>query len=149
MLSQRLSRLLCPTCSRPLHPNNNAARQQLTRFAALTPLSFAVDQVREPVGDVQYHGSGYKGRIAIAELITTNDDLRQAVLRRADPHRAQDPDPPARREHDARNAGGYLTESIHGAGQPQAQRIQIARSMQIEFKKELAKTRHEVRIPWR
>jgi len=39
-----------------------------------------------------------------------------------------------------RNAVGYLTESMHGAGSPQAQRIQIARAMQIEFKKQLAKT---------
>ena len=39
-----------------------------------------------------------------------------------------------------RNAVGYLTESMHGAGSPQAQRIQIARAMQIEFKKSLAKT---------
>jgi 4-hydroxybutyryl-CoA dehydratase/vinylacetyl-CoA-Delta-isomerase len=39
-----------------------------------------------------------------------------------------------------RNAVGYLTESLHGAGSPQAQRIQIARSMQIELKKRLAKT---------
>lgn len=38
-----------------------------------------------------------------------------------------------------RNAVGYLTESMHGAGSPQAQRIQIARQMQKEFKKELAK----------
>ena len=28
-----------------------------------------------------------------------------------------------------RNAVGYLTESMHGAGSPQAQRIQIARQM--------------------
>jgi 4-hydroxybutyryl-CoA dehydratase/vinylacetyl-CoA-Delta-isomerase len=39
-----------------------------------------------------------------------------------------------------RNAVGYLTESMHGAGSPQAQRIQIARQMQLEFKKTLAKT---------
>ena len=39
-----------------------------------------------------------------------------------------------------RNAVGYLTESMHGAGSPQAQRIQIARAMQIEFKKQLAQT---------
>ncbi len=39
-----------------------------------------------------------------------------------------------------RNAVGYLTESMHGAGSPQAQRIQIARAMQIEFKKQLART---------
>ena len=39
-----------------------------------------------------------------------------------------------------RNAVGYLTESMHGAGSPQAQRIQIARQMQLDFKKSLAKT---------
>ncbi len=38
-----------------------------------------------------------------------------------------------------RNAVGYLTESMHGAGSPQAQRIQIARGMQLEKKKRLAK----------
>jgi len=37
-----------------------------------------------------------------------------------------------------RNAVGYLTESMHGAGSPQAQRIQIGRQMQLDFKKELA-----------
>jgi 4-hydroxybutyryl-CoA dehydratase/vinylacetyl-CoA-Delta-isomerase len=38
-----------------------------------------------------------------------------------------------------RNAVGYLTESLHGAGSPQAQRIQIARQMDLEGKKALAK----------
>ncbi|PRQ04730.1 4-hydroxybutyryl-CoA dehydratase/vinylacetyl-CoA-Delta-isomerase [Enhygromyxa salina] len=38
-----------------------------------------------------------------------------------------------------RNAVGYLTESMHGAGSPQAQRIQIARAMQLDAKKQLAK----------
>jgi 4-hydroxybutyryl-CoA dehydratase/vinylacetyl-CoA-Delta-isomerase len=38
-----------------------------------------------------------------------------------------------------RNAVGYLTESMHGAGSPQAQRIQIARQMNLEEKKKLAK----------
>jgi 4-hydroxybutyryl-CoA dehydratase/vinylacetyl-CoA-Delta-isomerase len=38
-----------------------------------------------------------------------------------------------------RNSVGYLTESMHGAGSPQAQRIQIARQMDIEAKKKLAK----------
>ena len=39
-----------------------------------------------------------------------------------------------------RNAVGYLTESMHGAGSPQAQRIQIGRQMEVEYKKRLAKT---------
>jgi len=38
-----------------------------------------------------------------------------------------------------RNSVGYLTESVHGAGSPQAQRIQIARQMDIEHKKRLAR----------
>jgi len=38
-----------------------------------------------------------------------------------------------------RNAVGYLTESLHGAGSPQAQRVQIARGMQVERKKDLAR----------
>ncbi len=38
-----------------------------------------------------------------------------------------------------RNAVGYLTESLHGAGSPQAQRIQIQRQMDLEYKQQLAK----------
>lgn len=38
-----------------------------------------------------------------------------------------------------RNAVGYLTESMHGAGSPQAQRIQIQRQMDIETKKSYAR----------
>lgn len=38
-----------------------------------------------------------------------------------------------------RNAVGYLTESLHGAGSPQAQRIQIARQMDLAHKKRLAR----------
>ncbi len=38
-----------------------------------------------------------------------------------------------------RNAVGYLTESLHGAGSPQAQRIQIQRGMDVESKKALAR----------
>lgn len=38
-----------------------------------------------------------------------------------------------------RNAVAYLTESLHGAGSPQAQRVQIKRKVDMEKKKELAK----------
>jgi 4-hydroxybutyryl-CoA dehydratase / vinylacetyl-CoA-Delta-isomerase len=38
-----------------------------------------------------------------------------------------------------RNAVGYLTESMHGAGSPQAQRIQIARQMDLPAKMAMAK----------
>jgi 4-hydroxybutyryl-CoA dehydratase/vinylacetyl-CoA-Delta-isomerase len=38
-----------------------------------------------------------------------------------------------------RNAVGYLVESVHGAGSPQAQRIQIARQMALEAKMAMAR----------
>ena len=38
-----------------------------------------------------------------------------------------------------RNAVAYLTESLHGAGSPQAQRVQIRRGVDMEKKKEFAK----------
>ena len=37
-------------------------------------------------------------------------------------------------------AVGYLTESMHGAGSPQAQRIMITRLINLEHRKELAET---------
>ena len=37
-----------------------------------------------------------------------------------------------------RNAVAYLTESLHGAGSPQAQRVQISRRVDIEEKKSFA-----------
>ncbi|MBS5704101.1 MAG: hypothetical protein KHW93_09775, partial [Butyricicoccus pullicaecorum] len=36
-------------------------------------------------------------------------------------------------------AVGYLPESMHGAGSPQAQRIMIARQSNMETKKDLAR----------
>jgi len=38
-----------------------------------------------------------------------------------------------------RNAVGYLTESLHGAGSPQAQRIEIARAMDADGKRAIAR----------
>ncbi|MEZ5116110.1 MAG: 4-hydroxyphenylacetate 3-hydroxylase N-terminal domain-containing protein [Candidatus Nanopelagicales bacterium] len=38
-----------------------------------------------------------------------------------------------------RNAVGYLTESLHGAGSPQAQRVQIAREIDLEADKAMAR----------
>ncbi len=38
-----------------------------------------------------------------------------------------------------RNAVGYLTESMHGAGSPQAQRIQIRRLMKLAARRALAR----------
>jgi aromatic ring hydroxylase len=41
--------------------------------------------------------------------------------------------------HIHRSADGYQTESLHGAGSPQAQRVMIGRLADLEAKKALAK----------
>ncbi len=46
-----------------------------------------------------------------------------------------------------RNAVGYLTESMHGAGSPQAQRIQIARGMDVDGKRGLARRLAGIKDP--
>jgi 4-hydroxybutyryl-CoA dehydratase/vinylacetyl-CoA-Delta-isomerase len=46
-----------------------------------------------------------------------------------------------------RAAVGYLTESMHGAGSPQAQRIMIGRLANLETKKQLAKTLAKIQKP--
>jgi len=38
-----------------------------------------------------------------------------------------------------RNAVAYLTESLHGDGSPQAQRVQISRKVDMQEKKDFAK----------
>ena len=45
-------------------------------------------------------------------------------------------------------AVGYRTESMHGAGSPQAQRIMIARQSNLEHKKELATRARRGRQAW-
>jgi 4-hydroxybutyryl-CoA dehydratase/vinylacetyl-CoA-Delta-isomerase len=46
-----------------------------------------------------------------------------------------------------RNAVGYLTESMHGAGSPQAQRIQILRGMEVDRKKGYAESLAGINYP--
>jgi len=44
-------------------------------------------------------------------------------------------------------AVGYRTESMHGAGSPQAQRIMISRQSNLAEKKELAKDIAKIKAP--
>lgn len=46
-----------------------------------------------------------------------------------------------------RNAVGYLTESLHGAGSPQTQRVVIQRQMQLAFKQRLARRLAGIGVP--
>ena len=76
VLAQRLLRRLCNVCAVPLLPD---ARQRQR-------LAGAPDQALSPrraVGCTACRGTGYRGRLAVAELLVLDDTLRDLIVARA------------------------------------------------------------------
>jgi general secretion pathway protein E/type IV pilus assembly protein PilB len=79
VMAQRLVRRLCPECREPdiRHPSE-------------FPTDFPIDQMRNmgvtayrPVGCPACRGNGYRGRLGIYELLTSNDEIRDLATNRA------------------------------------------------------------------
>ena len=98
ILAQRLVRLNCPSCSEDDHPE-----AQLLQESGLDPAQVSDFKFRAGRGCGQCRGSGYKGRHAIAEVLTLNDEIREMIV-------AQEP---IRRIKEAaqRNGTRFLRES--------------------------------------
>jgi len=80
IMAQRLVRRLCADCRRPITPPPElVSRFGLDRFAGDGPIT-----LYEPVGCGSCRGTGFVGRVAIAELLTPDDRIRQLILARAD-----------------------------------------------------------------
>jgi general secretion pathway protein E len=80
IMAQRLVRRLCNACKRPMEaPPELIERFALHRFSGQTPLV-----LHEPGGCPSCRNTGYVGRVAIAELLTPDDHIRQMILSRAD-----------------------------------------------------------------
>ena len=80
IMAQRLVRRLCPECRRP----NRAAAELVDRFQ-LGRLSAGREVVLyEPGGCAACRGTGYAGRIAVAELLAPDEEIRRLILSRAD-----------------------------------------------------------------
>jgi type IV pilus assembly protein PilB len=77
VLAQRLVRLICPTCKRPV----KATRDQLTE-SSLDPAHYGDFTFYEGRGCIDCNGTGYRGRTAIAELLDTSDRIRDMILSR-------------------------------------------------------------------
>ena len=75
VLAQRLVRRLCPACRRPHLP----APALLEGFASARP----GDTHWAPVGCSACEGSGFKGRVALTELLTVDAAMSRLVLDRA------------------------------------------------------------------
>jgi type II secretory ATPase GspE/PulE/Tfp pilus assembly ATPase PilB-like protein len=74
VLAQRLVRQLCPYCKQPVKPTAD----QLTRMG---PAAEGVTQLYAPRGCPRCLNTGFAGRRAVFELLTTNDKLRDLILK--------------------------------------------------------------------
>jgi general secretion pathway protein E len=78
ILAQRLVRRLCPHCAAP-HPNPAQWRQYIEQEIRWSHGSRA-PKMLTATGCEACHATGFSGRIAIAELMTMNEDRRGLVL---------------------------------------------------------------------
>jgi general secretion pathway protein E len=79
VMAQRLVRRLCAGCKRPSNPPPEVtARVGLDRFRGDGPFV-----IYEPGGCERCRGTGYAGRIAVAELLTPDETTHRLILQRA------------------------------------------------------------------
>jgi general secretion pathway protein E len=84
VLAQRLVRRLCLHCRRPAPAAPEMIeRFELARFGGES-LNSGPLTLWHPVGCPHCRGTGYRGRLAIAEFLTPNDDIAHLIFSRAD-----------------------------------------------------------------
>ncbi len=77
VLAQRLVRKICEDCKRP----STVTEDQL-REAAMDPSLVHTHAFYEGAGCLECNGSGYRGRMAICELLDLTDTIRDMILAR-------------------------------------------------------------------
>jgi general secretion pathway protein E len=86
VVAQRLVRKLCPNCAAPAEAPIGTLTDEFT--AGATRELRQTPQWRRPVGCRECHGTGYKGRLAIYEMIELIAPLREAIVQRLPAHAA-------------------------------------------------------------
>lgn len=87
VIAQRLIKRLCPNCKEAYKPEKEEKNMIIEEFGAhpispLTLLSFNKITLYKPKGCKKCHNSGYSGRLAIHEVLTVDDAVKQLVERR-------------------------------------------------------------------
>lgn len=78
-LAQRLIRKLCPLCKQPYKPTS----EELAMIG-LTPKETENVTLYKPIGCEECSQTGYKGRMAIFELMETTPEIAKLIMERAD-----------------------------------------------------------------
>ncbi len=77
VLAQRLVRQICKHCRRPVEVTD-----QLLEDSGLEPDRYRDFTFHEGAGCMECNGTGYRGRMAIVELLNLSDNIRQLILDR-------------------------------------------------------------------
>jgi type IV pilus assembly protein PilB len=77
VMAQRLVRLICAHCKRPVRPHPG-----LLEESALDPALADTHIFYEGAGCIECGGTGFKGRTAICELLDLSDQIREMILAR-------------------------------------------------------------------
>jgi type II secretory ATPase GspE/PulE/Tfp pilus assembly ATPase PilB-like protein len=77
VLAQRLVRLICTHCKRPAKVS-----EEFLVESGLDPALARTQTFYEGVGCIECGGTGYKGRMAICELLDLSDRIREMILER-------------------------------------------------------------------
>ena len=75
ILAQRLVRMICPSCKRPMKASRQLLEESALDYAAYKDFTFF-----EGKGCIDCNGTGYRGRTAIAELLDMSDRIREMIL---------------------------------------------------------------------
>jgi len=77
VLAQRLVRLICRSCKRPVEPDLTQLEE-----SGLDPKIYKSHTFYEGRGCIDCNGTGYRGRTAIAEILDLSDNIRELILNR-------------------------------------------------------------------
>jgi type II secretory ATPase GspE/PulE/Tfp pilus assembly ATPase PilB-like protein len=77
VLAQRLVRVICPHCVKPVQYSDEALET-----SGLAPAEWRDVEFREGQGCIECGGTGFHGRIAIHELLDLTDRIRELILER-------------------------------------------------------------------
>ncbi len=78
IVAQRLARTICPKCKAPFDPND----EQLMELS-LTREATAGRKFFQGKGCDNCYGSGYRGRMALFEIMGVNDTMRDLIMKKA------------------------------------------------------------------
>jgi type II secretion system protein E len=81
IIAQRLIRRLCPVCRRAVDVDD--ATFEFLKSEGFPVEALKTQSIYEPVGCEECHGSGFKGRTGIYEILAVDDRIRPLIIDRA------------------------------------------------------------------